>query len=398
MTGSLVALELAECGLHVDLFDRADSALAGASFANEGKIHLGFVYAKDAPERTARTMIEGALNFAPLLERWISSAEINKAISTPFVYGLHRDSMLDERAIQSHFEAVDGLIRSGMSGKRSQYVGKLNDKTWRRHSDSEHESVFDPKEIRCSYVTDEVAVDTHRISELVGEALSLSPRLCPLFGREILTLERSRRKLIVHWAEAGRKTQQAAYDFVVNAMWENRSLLDSTIGLKPERSLFHRYKVGFYATTDAPPASLHSVTFVLGSFGDSVKFRDRIYISWYPFGLLHQESHLAPRFQPPNSDSIQWAKVLQDSLGALTKLMPASIDVLGESSLSWQPAGGFISSWGISGIDDPCSELHQRYRVGVHSHENYHSIDSGKYTLAPLFAKQACSRILGSTG
>jgi hypothetical protein len=49
---------------------------------------------------------------------------------------------------------------------------------------------------------------------------------------------------------------------------------------------------------------------------------------------------------------------------------------------------GVIFSWGESHIDvdDPGSELHQRHAIGVHAHDGYFSIDTGKFTCAPLFA------------
>ena len=50
---------LAERGHEVDLFERRAEAVSQASFANEGKIHLGFIYAKDGGLRTADRMIEG---------------------------------------------------------------------------------------------------------------------------------------------------------------------------------------------------------------------------------------------------------------------------------------------------------------------------------------------------
>ena len=45
--GSSTALYLARAGIQVDLFDAADRPFSGASRWNEGKIHLGFLYAND---------------------------------------------------------------------------------------------------------------------------------------------------------------------------------------------------------------------------------------------------------------------------------------------------------------------------------------------------------------
>ena len=42
-----MALELARHGVEVDLFDRPTRPMTGASGHNEGKLHLGYVYAND---------------------------------------------------------------------------------------------------------------------------------------------------------------------------------------------------------------------------------------------------------------------------------------------------------------------------------------------------------------
>ena len=58
-------------------------------------------------------------------------------------------------------------------------------------------------------------------------------------------------------------------------------------------------------------------------------------------------------------------------------------------------ASGAVFAWGSSDIDDPGSYLHRRYEIGVHSHGRYHSIDTSKYTTAPLFALEAADRVCG---
>ena len=50
--------------------------------------------------------------------------------------------------------------------------------------------------------------------------------------------------------------------------------------------------------------------------------------------------------------------------------------------------GGGIFAWGNKDIDDPRSELHQRFDVGVRA-GRYLTVDTGKLALAPLFATHA---------
>jgi hypothetical protein len=56
--------------------------------------------------------------------------------------------------------------------------------------------------------------------------------------------------------------------------------------------------------------------------------------------------------------------------------------------------GGVIVAWGHTDIDDPASELHRRYEIGVTSNGRYHSVDPGKLTMTPYFAGVCADRIV----
>ena len=97
--GACAALALAQENYRVTLVDRAPRALDRASLRNEGKIHLGFVYANDPSMRTSFLMLETALEFAGLVERFVGR-EIDwcKIKSSPFVYYVVHDSLGGPRA------------------------------------------------------------------------------------------------------------------------------------------------------------------------------------------------------------------------------------------------------------------------------------------------------------
>ena len=48
---------------------------------------------------------------------------------------------------------------------------------------------------------------------------------------------------------------------------------------------------------------------------------------------------------------------------------------------------GVVCAWGATDISDPHSMLHRRHDIGVHAHDGYFSIDTGKFTCAPAFAQ-----------
>src|SRR5260370_12608277 len=72
LQGCCVALSLAQHDIDVALFDRNDKLLSRAAVANEGKIHLGYMYANDPSHSTARMMMRGALVFAPSFARHLA--------------------------------------------------------------------------------------------------------------------------------------------------------------------------------------------------------------------------------------------------------------------------------------------------------------------------------------
>src|SRR5687767_3512683 len=69
--GCSAALCLAQRGARVTLLDAAAQPCTGASRWNEGKIHLGYLYAADPSMATARRVLDGGLAFKPLIERLI---------------------------------------------------------------------------------------------------------------------------------------------------------------------------------------------------------------------------------------------------------------------------------------------------------------------------------------
>ena len=58
---------------------------------------------------------------------------------------------------------------------------------------------------------------------------------------------------------------------------------------------------------------------------------------------------------------------------------------------------GAIVAIGRSDVDDAGSGLHDRTRIGISSHDGFHSVDPGKLTTAPIFALAVSDRVEAST-
>ena len=91
LQGCSTAIALAARRVRVILFDKNDALLSRTAIANEGKIHLGYMYAGDPTLSTAKTMMAGALAFAPFLERYLARPAHSFSLSVPATYIVHRD-------------------------------------------------------------------------------------------------------------------------------------------------------------------------------------------------------------------------------------------------------------------------------------------------------------------
>jgi hypothetical protein len=137
---------------------------------------------------------------------------------------------------------------------------------------------------------------------------------------------------------------------------------------------------------------------MLGEYGDIVDFGGgRRYLSWYPSCKRGEWSDLRPPDIAPAIDDALRQRVFDASTKALAALVPSVAD-LDLSKATVQVEGGYIFAWGRTDIADPDSELHGRSDIGIRSHGRYHSIDTGKYGMAPYYADLLADRLCGTAG
>jgi hypothetical protein len=80
-------------------------------------------------------------------------------------------------------------------------------------------------------------------------------------------------------------------------------------------------------------------------------------------------------------------------LSGLAGIVPA-VAGLTPDTVEWcEVKAGIIFAWGKTDIYDRASGLHERYAIGPASRGRYHTIDTGKLTMAPLFGKMVADRI-----
>lgn len=377
--GCALALELASRGLSVELFDRAEAPMQCASRWNEGKIHLGYIFAKDRSLASARQMIRGAMEFAGFFERHLGERVPQERCSDPFRYAVHNNSMLSVQQVEAHLHAVDSLLESAPG----EYLGE---RILRKVRPAKN---FNPEHLQAVFETPERSLDVQYLADRIASAVLADPLIAFHGGATVAALSRTDTGAFKLRLTSGEVLGDFAQ--LVNCAWESRLLLDSTLGYKEKRSWMHRYKLALHLADTPCGAPIASTTFVLAPLGDVVNFGGgKFYLSWYPSCKIAESFELAPPEPSPSPEQLK--AVGRDSLRSLSLLMPA----LSELKVDWSKAhvkGGHIFAWGEADIDREWSGLHRRFDIGVFSDEGFHSIDTGKLGMAAVFAREAADRI-----
>ncbi len=388
--GACAALELAKRGINVDLFDKGDRPITQAGWVNEGKIHLGLVYSNDPTMATAALMVRGALHFRKLLNRWIDFDAALVNVSSPFLYVVHRDSLLPLDRIQLYFERLSALVRDKAAAHGGDYLGTTVDKLFEPLTASERHQLFSEATAIAVYRTIEKSVDPQALARLLRRAIGISSRVA-FHGATVVNGVALRNDGARVELQCGSETSTRDYEHVVNALWAGRLAIDATVGRCPTRPWLHRFKYGI--RLPKIDHSIPSTTIILGPFGDTVQYSNGdVYLSWYPVCMSAISSELQPPRWPRRPTEARSCAMFEQTLRELNTICPA-VGRLGRAAGTPRILGGTIVAWGHTDIDDPHSELHQRSQVGCFSNGGYHSVDTGKYTLAPLFAFELADRI-----
>lgn len=395
--GVCAALECARRGIGVDLYDRRSELLAEAGRVNEGKVHVGYVYANDPTERTTRRLADGAVLFARCLGRWIDLRTNPLETSEPFDYAVLRQSALPLSAIESHFRVVDRILDETETKHGTRYLNRSSAVDFEPLSPEELERRYDRAHVAAVYRTTERSVDTWRLAERLREAVHASALIRVHTGTTVAGVCRDADAGFVVVLTSGDAETRARYRHVVNALWGGRLGIDAGLGFLPRRRWLYRYKFGIRLAlrqgTPRPP----TVTLVHGSFGDVVNFSSGLtYVSWYPAGMVGSSDAIVPPDWGAMFDACQRRAIACESVQALGTYLRALRDVPEAHVTACHVDGGVIFAWGATDIDDPGSELHQRHDIGIHTEGNYHSVDPGKYTMAPMFAVQLGDRLVRS--
>jgi len=399
LAGSSAALTLARAGVEVTLFERLHLPVNAASLHNEGKLHLGYVYALDKASKTHLKMIEGSLQFLGIIEHLTGVARSNFTASSPFLYIVPNTTMLSFKDVLEHAETVDSEIASFLS-KENRFVSPVPLARANAIPVERTRHWFNPDAIQGAVQTAEIAVSPIKIANIVSAAALTHDKIrfkgnCEIAGASC----EPEGAYQIHYRENGQSMSQS-FDAAINCLWEDRLRVDKTLGIAPPRSSITRYKatITFFDRTKAY-ADVPSTTLVVGAYGDVVNYRNGLYyLSWYPGckmgesvnGALEDIKHSVSALD--NSEQNK-RELIFSSIEQLAEFIPA-IEKFKRIADKGKVGGGFICGWGKTDIQDVDSGLHSRSDIGVDAHERWVSVNTGKYCTAPLFGLRAASQLL----
>jgi monoamine oxidase len=177
LQGCCVALSLAERGVDVTLFDRNDRLLSRAAVANEGKIHLGYMYANDPSHSTARMMMQGCAGLRAVFRAASRTSHDSMTVSRPAAYVVHRDSQRTPNRFRIIWRPSIADPRGQRRARRRLFWPRPFSAQPRMWSAAEREAQFDPRVALAAFDTPEVAIDPAALADAVRTGINADPRI-----------------------------------------------------------------------------------------------------------------------------------------------------------------------------------------------------------------------------
>lgn len=416
--GCCLALELSYRGYKVDLVDCAPKPMTSTSLHNEGKLHLGFVYANDPLGETHGLMIRASFAFSNIIERLTGEGADSFGRSRPFHYFVPIDSQMGMSAIKEHFQKVEKEIQEICNNSEDRYLDLEPECYYQQNSPEIHRRLFSSDFTRGSFRTEERSVSTVAVANILHKAVIKDSNINFIGNTAVISAKRlSSGDIDVEFQYNGNKYTEI-YPCVANCLWDDKLRIDDTVGVSNNGSWLFRYKatinISLPSTDDT---KIPSATGILGPYGDVVHHSNNsYYLSWYPLCKLvqstdsdgrelHERVHKEPLSQfvkivksthPSIAhllSSFTHKRFIKRNIREMSRYIPALASIV-DSKKKVTLGGGVILAKGATDIDDPSSYLHQRSKVGPVAHGSYVTIDTGKYCTAPLFALEAADMVV----
>ena len=307
-------------------------------------------------------------------------------------FGEKTPGLLGIEEVEDHFRAAHEIAVEESRGVSLDYFGSDYRLPPNRLSSAECESLFDQRSVAAAFMTPEVSIDPETLADMVRARISADSKIRCVLGAHVHAVESAEKPTVTFEMSGTSASEQ--YDHVVNCLWDGRLAIDRTAGLGPERPWLYRLEHYLRLRAPALAAAVPSVTIILGPFGTIAAYgTGDFYLSWYPASMRAMSSALSPPAWSLVRDEAASLQMRRSILAGLARVVPSVGRLTPETIEFCQVKGGIAFAWGKSDIDDPASGLHERHAIGPVSRGRYHTIDTGKLTMAPLFGKLVADRI-----
>jgi len=390
--GCSVALEFARRGIRPVLFEAEAELLSGASRWNEGKIHLGYLYAGDPTLVTARRMLTGGLLFKSLIEDLLETSIDDAITRQDDVFLCHQKSVVGLADMLEYFRALTEMV--GDHPHAGHYLADVRKAKVEQLAASELERLTGSPAIVAGFRVPERSVATSWVADRLVDAVRAQSRIEVRPGSRVLGVaDISRAGTMDRWRIHTPGGVEGPFDCVVNALWQGRLAVDQTASMQLPKDWSHRYRLSMFLRTRRP-FQLPSAVIVTGPFGDIKNYNGRdFYLSWYPAGLRLESSSLHPPDVAPPS-TLEADEISDAIARELSTFFPSIPDLLRDVERR-QIAGGWVYAAASGSLSDPSATLHHRRTFGVTRKGSYLSVDTGKYSTAPWIARCIAEDIIG---
>tara|TARA_Y100000814_G_scaffold281184_1_gene245114 strand:- start:4704 stop:5909 length:1206 start_codon:yes stop_codon:yes gene_type:complete len=372
LLGTVSALLAARRGWEVTLVEAEPALWTRASRVNEGKIHLGPVFALGGLA-TAEVMLRGAFSFASTIDeavgRRMNWAEL---VTDCFDYVVMPDSLCGADELAERYAGIRATLDALRPQLGRDYLGGDIERVIATTPHTHEASGL------CAFRSEERAVDAVALGAIIVNAVETSG--IRVLTRTTATRLESSSLAHVHVASHDGTTSVLSGDVVVNAAWEHQQQL-----LPAEHAVERNYRLKAATIVNGYRAP-HPLTLVQGPYGDVVPYADRTYASWYPVGRLSHEHGLAP-----SDTTMARLRGLADDteLGRAQLAALRGMRLLEADLEPSEVIGGLIIGHGTADIETRASELHTRSEFGARVDDRIITPANFKFTTAPLAAQDA---------
>jgi hypothetical protein len=341
-------------------------------------------------------MLQGSLQFSNLLNRWSDNRFDRIPHSKPFWYLVASDSFRSVAELEEYYTALQQIYSRYLSDNPTwNYLGDRPATLLKTLDAQDIQSHFPADLISTGYASVELAINVDELTVLLRDLIKENPLITFLPNRRVEEVRRNLNGFSVQGMESG-KPWTLHSDQIVNALWDGRLRIDRDMDLSPETPWVYRLKYRVLVELPQELRKRPSVTYVQGAYGDVVVHPDGTgYVSWYPECMRGWSLEI----EPPKSWELSCrGEMNPDEAGIFASRILSASDVWFPGLARARPRridAGIIFAWGNTDITDPGSELHSRFRAGITSVDGFHSIDTGKFTTAPIFAVETVNRVLG---